>query len=100
MDFRIENLKNKTESADESRADDAFYTREAEITELESLVPEIQEKIQDTKDMKEQNQQNQAEESGFTKSEYFIIIVLRKANKKKIVRKLQPPGSTKFIKIS
>merc|ERR1712112_626333 len=51
---RIENLKKKTESKDETRTDDAFYTREKEIEELEKLLPEIREKIQDTKEMKEE----------------------------------------------
>jgi len=64
---RIENLRNKTESVDEAKADDAFYTREGEITELEALIPEIEEKIQDTKDMKVQSASNQAEEAGFSK---------------------------------
>merc|ERR1719315_345395 len=68
--LRIDNLKVQKESKDESKADDAFYTRETEITELEALVPEIEEKIQDTKDMKEQSNENQAEEStGFTNGE-------------------------------
>ena len=69
---RVENLKAKTESKDESKADDAFYTREAEITEIESLIPEIQEKIQDTKDMKEQ-EKDPKEESGFSGNEIFFF---------------------------
>ena len=38
--------------ADPSKVRDAFYTRENEITQIESLIPEIKEKIVDTKDMK------------------------------------------------
>jgi len=71
--LRIDNLKNEKESKDESKADDAFYTRETEVTELEALIPEIEEKIQDTKDMKEQNQESKADQSstvtGFSNGE-------------------------------
>ena len=71
---RIANLKEKTESKDESKASDAFYTREAEITEIESLIPEIEEKIQDTKDMKDQDKEK-TQESGFsgTFSQFFLF---------------------------
>ncbi|TRY70866.1 hypothetical protein TCAL_11416 [Tigriopus californicus] len=51
---RIDNLKNKTESEDPLSKKDAFYTREKEITEIESLIPEIKEKITDTKDMQQE----------------------------------------------
>ena len=45
---RIENLKEKTESPDEAKKNDAFYTREKEIAEIEALIPEIKEKDCDT----------------------------------------------------
>jgi len=63
---RIENLKKKTESKDETRTDDAFYTREKEIEELEKLLPEIREKIQDTNEMKEETLRKMKEEAGFS----------------------------------
>merc|ERR1711970_1663562 len=63
---RIDNLKKKTESKDETRTDDAFYTREKEIEELEKLLPEIREKIQDTNEMKEETMRKMKEEAGFS----------------------------------
>ena len=36
---------------DPTKADDAFYSREREIEEIVALLPEIREKIQDTRDM-------------------------------------------------
>ena len=40
--------------SDQSKAKDAFYTREREIKEIEGIIPEIKEKIADTKDMQEE----------------------------------------------
>ena len=51
LEKRVKNLKEKKESDKPSKKDDAFYTREREIDEIESLVPEIREKIADTRDM-------------------------------------------------
>jgi len=51
LEKRVRNLKEKKESENPSNKDDAFYTREREIEEIESLVPEIREKIADTRDM-------------------------------------------------
>jgi len=58
---RIDNLVNKTESVDDSKKNDAFYTREKEIAELEALIPEIKEKITDTIEMKEESARKIAE---------------------------------------
>ena len=52
LDKRIKNLKEKTESPDESKKNDPFFTREKEIADIESLIPEIKEKITDTNEMK------------------------------------------------
>merc|ERR1719273_2477589 len=52
LQLRIDLLKSKKESIDPTKARDAFYTRENEIKQIESLIPEIREKIADTKDMK------------------------------------------------
>merc|ERR1712223_2303969 len=52
LQTRIDKLKTKTESIDPTKVGDAFSTREKEIKEIESLIPEIREKIADTKDMK------------------------------------------------
>merc|ERR1712113_1218203 len=70
---RIDNLINKTESVDESKKDDVFYTREKEIAEIESLIPEIKEKIADTVEMKEENNRKIAEvkeQMGFGSSSF------------------------------
>ncbi len=40
--------------SDPSKSKDAFYTREREIKEIEGLIPEIREKIADTKDMQQE----------------------------------------------
>ena len=39
-------------SSDPAKVDDAFYTREREIAEIEGLLPEIVEKITDTEDLR------------------------------------------------
>jgi len=58
---RVDNLKAKTESVDPAKKNDAFYTREGEVKEIESLIPEIKEKIADTNDMKAETQKKLAE---------------------------------------
>merc|ERR1711970_933035 len=61
LETRIKNLKEKTESPDVAKQSDAFYTREKEIAEIESLIPEIKEKITDTNEMKEESIKKVAE---------------------------------------
>merc|ERR1712059_149177 len=52
LQLRVDRLKSQTESTDPSKAKDINYTRENEIKEIEALIPEVKEKIDDTKDMK------------------------------------------------
>ena len=49
---KFNQLIHKLSYLDPTKARDAFYTRENEIKQIESLIPEIREKIADTKDMK------------------------------------------------
>merc|ERR1712115_362195 len=66
LEKRIENLKAKTESPDETKKDDSSHTREKEVTELEALIPEIKEKITDTNEMKAESIRKMKEAVGFT----------------------------------
>ena len=77
IETRIANLKAKTESPDESKKDDSTHTREKEVEELETLIPEIKEKIVDTNEMKSEALRKMKEAVGFTSSssgESLIII--------------------------
>merc|ERR1719228_322818 len=66
LETRIGNLKAETESPDESKKEDSFYTREKEVTELEALIPDIKEKITDTNEMKAESIRKMKEAVGFT----------------------------------
>merc|ERR1711972_559818 len=44
LETRVANLKSSTESPDESKKEDATYTREKEAAELEALIPEMRAK--------------------------------------------------------
>merc|ERR1712032_950920 len=65
LEMRVANLKSSTESPDESKKEDALYTREKEVTELEALIPEIREKITDTNEMKAESLRKMREAVGF-----------------------------------
>jgi len=65
LETRVANLKSSTESPDESKKEDALYTREKEVTELEALIPEIREKITDTNEMKAESLRKMREAVGF-----------------------------------
>merc|ERR1712004_223376 len=51
LEKRIGFLKEGKASLEASKAKDAFYTAEKEVKEIEGIIPEIKEKIADTKDM-------------------------------------------------
>merc|ERR1719187_2181278 len=68
LTMRIYKLSERTESihpSDESRTDDASYTREIEMAELEKLIPEIREKIADTNEMKAESMKKKEAATGF-----------------------------------
>merc|ERR1719369_1409924 len=54
LEKRINYLKEGKASIEETKAKDAFYTAEKEVKEIEGIIPEIKEKIADTKDMQEE----------------------------------------------
>jgi len=66
LETRVANLKAETESPDEAKKEDAFYTREKEVAELEALIPDIKEKITDTNEMKAESLRKMKEAVGFT----------------------------------
>merc|ERR1712112_189710 len=66
LETRIGNLKAEKESPDETKKEDAFYTREKEVKELEALIPDIKEKITDTNEMKTESIRKMKEAVGFT----------------------------------
>jgi len=66
LTMRIKNLAERIESKDETRIDDADYTREKEMAELETLIPEIREKIADTNEMKAESMTSQEAATGFS----------------------------------
>merc|ERR1719225_987904 len=51
LEKQIGFLKEGKASLEASKAKDAFYTAEKEVKEIEGIIPEIKEKIADTKDM-------------------------------------------------
>jgi len=65
LTMRIKNLAERMESKDETRMDDADYTREKEMAELEVLIPEIREKIADTNEMKAEAMKKTEAATGF-----------------------------------
>jgi len=65
LTMRIKKLAERTESKDESRTDDASYTRDIEMAELEKLIPEIREKIADTNEMKAESMKKIEAATGF-----------------------------------
>jgi len=67
LQTRVANLKAEKESQD-GKEKDSFYTREKEVAELEALIPEIKEKIVDTKEMKVEQIRKMKEAVGFTSS--------------------------------
>lgn len=64
LESRIKNLKANTASVDPAKKGDAFYTAEKEIEEITKLIPEIQEKISDTRDMQTETLKKISESTG------------------------------------
>jgi len=54
LEKRISFLKEGKASVEATKAKDAFYSAEKEVKEIEGIIPEIKEKIADTKDMQEE----------------------------------------------
>ena len=58
--------------SDPTKADDASYTREKETEEIAAILPEIREKIQDTRDMEAESlkkiEDKKSEEEGLAKA--------------------------------
>merc|ERR1719436_399652 len=54
LEKRIGFLKEGKASLEPTKAKDAFYTADKEVKEIEGIIPEIKEKIADTKDMQQE----------------------------------------------
>jgi len=75
---------------DPGTVEDAFYTTEREISEIEGLIPEIREKIDDTNDMQieeEKRSQEKEDQNNFSsKTEDTVTMVQNGSTKGKLIR--------------